>query len=135
MNPDCRDGKHDGDGWDAESAARVAELEAVIQQLRDEANFDTTRANGTDFERGQENVSERVFDILSMHPSVVLGEHDREVAAQAVEAANRDLVRPTYRAMMLTGVDNSGVLAGNEALHRAADRLDERAAAIRNGEA
>ena len=69
-----------------EQRSRIAALEAVITQLRDEANaiVDTTRVNGTDFERGQENVAERVFDVLSVHPSTVLEQMIREAKAEAV---------------------------------------------------
>lgn len=34
------------------------------------------------------------------------------------------LVRPGYRALMLSGVDNSSLFAANDALHGAADRVD-----------
>jgi hypothetical protein len=114
-----------------DSEARRAELEAVIEQLRDEANaiIDTSRENGTDFERGQENLSERVFDVLAVHPSVVLEDRDREVAARALE----DFAARAERMFAGTdGTDKERAWIGG--VRAVALRLRQRAAAIRKGD-
>lgn len=71
----------------ADSEARRVELEAANATLRSEAEaiMRTVRDNGTDFERGQENVSARVLEVLAAVPSTVLGERDQEVAARTLE--------------------------------------------------
>ena len=104
---------------------RAATLAAVIAELGSIHGFESGNCRcGLPFhECGLAVILSRVGD------PVVLREHDAKVLRDAAEAH----VRPTYRAVMLTGVDQSGVLAGNEALHRAADRLDRHADLIEKG--
>jgi chromosome segregation ATPase len=70
-----------------ELEARLVEAEATLAKLRDEALAitSTTRENGTEFERGQENVSDRVLEVTAEYHPVVLADHDKEVAARALE--------------------------------------------------
>ena len=109
----------------AESSARVAELEAVIQKVRRHAisGANIGQPGPHDgFEEGLDHgaaiEAEATLRILSAAPSVVLGEHDQEVRAQAIE----DAAEAAEEAMDW------------DYLEGASNWLRERAAAIRNGE-
>jgi len=97
----------------ADSEARRVELEAVIEKARAVNAAYDREAMGSD--------EVEVLEILESVPSTVLGEHDQEVAARALEAA-----ADHYHADLSLDAELRPVGWAN--------RLRERAAAIRNGE-
>ena len=104
--------------------ARVTELEAVIQKA---LTFDGRQTVDGITDRGylspDEWREEKIMGILGSAPSVVLGEHDREVRAREIEAWRDDLIIDTHPGDATTMRTND--------IH---SWLTERAAAIRNGE-
>jgi hypothetical protein len=101
------------------------ERDSLIQMLREEVVLEYTARYS---EHRDLDVEATADNILA---SDWLAAHDRDVATKALVDAANLLVRPDYRISMVTGVDPSGTVAVNEALHRAADRLHKHAANLR----